>query len=79
MNLLKINDYLTKGMIGVFASVFLFSLLTLLMPIIGYLVVVLLIILFLLAFICLITSTILFVIDVNEKIDNFFKYYKDEE
>ncbi len=76
MTLSKINDYLTKGMIGTFVSILPLSLLTLLIPVIGYVVAVLLMLLFLITITNLIVATILLAQQINSMMDNFFKQYE---
>lgn len=79
MNFEKINDLLTKGVIGTFLSVFLFSLLTLLIPIFSYLVGILVILLGIITGVNLIITTILFIKQINEMIDKLAEQYEREQ
>lgn len=78
MNLQRLNNFLTNGMIGVFASIFPLSILTLLFPIFGYVVAFALVLLAAITAINFVATTIALVIQINEMVSNFFKYYESE-
>jgi hypothetical protein len=79
MNLLKINDFLTKGMIGIFVSIIPLTLITILLPVVGYAVAILMMLLFVVTFANLVIATILIVMQMNELIENFFKNYEQKQ
>lgn len=78
MNLQRLNTILTNGMIGVFISIIPLSLLTLFFSIFEYLLVFALVLLGIIIVINLVVTTITFVIQINEMMDNFFKHYESK-
>ena len=79
MSLQRLNDFLTKGMIGVFASILPFSLLTLLLPALGYVVAFLLIVLMIVTAANVVVTTIAFVKQIIELLDGLQKTYEQYE
>jgi ABC-type proline/glycine betaine transport system permease subunit len=77
-HLSTINEKLTKGMVGIFLSIIPLSLLTLLLPVIGYALAITLILLMLVTAATIVTTTILFVQQINQLMENFFKHYEQE-
>lgn len=76
MNLQKLNEILTKGMIGIFASIFPFILLTLLFPILSYVIMFQLIILMIVTALNFVLTTYLLIIQINGIIEVLFKQYE---
>jgi len=79
MNLQKLNNVLTTGMIGTFITIIPISILSIVFPIINYVLAALLILLMLLTALSTIAVTVWFIVDMNKMIDNFFKYYESTE
>lgn len=76
MNLLKINEILTKAMIGTFVSIVAFTFLALALPILVYVVAVLLLLLLGTVILNSVVSGILMAQEINKMIDQFFKQYE---
>jgi ABC-type transport system involved in cytochrome bd biosynthesis fused ATPase/permease subunit len=79
MNLQRLNDFFVKGMIGVFASILPFSLLTLAFPILGYLVAFLLIVLMIVTGVAFVLSSILLVKQMVSILDSLQKQYEQQQ
>lgn len=79
MNLQRINRLLTDGMIGTFIPVIPLSLLTLLSPFFGYIVVLLMFILAMLIAVNIVVTTIALVIQINEMIDKAVETYDSHQ
>lgn len=76
MNLQKINEFLTKGMIGVFVSIFPFVALTLQFPIFSNIIAFQLILLMVITAVNFVLTTYLLIIQINSIIDSLFKQYE---
>ncbi len=81
MNLNKINEKLNNGMIGLFGSIILLSLLTIILPIVGYILAYALIALMIITFVNFILATYLFVKQINEILEQLIitQYGQGEE
>ncbi len=77
-NLFKINEFLTKGMLAVFTAIVPLVFLTMLIPILGYVVAVLLIILMFNTFLSLFFSAILMGYEITKFVDGFFKLKNEQ-
>jgi hypothetical protein len=76
MNLLKINEILTKAMLGIFVSVVAFCFFALAIPALAYAVAVLLYILLGITIVNSALSTWLIVQQMNKMIEEFFKQHE---
>jgi len=81
MNLKKINEKLNNGMIGLFGSIILLSLLTIILPILGYVLAYTIIALMIVTFVNFILSTYLFVKQINDILEQLIisQYGQGEE
>ena len=81
MNLKKINEKLNNGMIGLFGSIILLTLLTLILPILGYVLAYALIALMIITFVNFILATYLFVKQINDILEQLIitQYGQGEE
>ena len=78
MNLQRLNDFLIKGMIGVFASILPFCLLTLLFPIFSYMITIVLIVLMVVTAACTVLTTYLLVKQIIEILNNLQNAYEQQ-
>lgn len=78
MNLQKINDNLTKVMIGIFLSIMTLTLIAIILPVLGYVIVVLMYLLMITTLINLGLSTYLMIQQINKMIENFFRNYEQQ-
>lgn len=78
MNLQRLNNFLTKGMVGIFLSIIPFTLLALLFPIYSYMIAFQLIVLMIITGICTVLTTYLLIKQINEIIDSLFKQYEQK-
>lgn len=78
MNLQRLNNFLTKGMIGVFASILPFSILSLVFPIVAYLLSVILIVLMILTVGNFVLTTYLFIKQIINILNFFQKQYEQQ-
>jgi len=81
MNLKKINEKLNNGMIGLFGSIIFLSLLTIILPIVGYILAYALIALMIITFVNFILATYLFVKQINDILEQLIisQYGQGEE
>jgi hypothetical protein len=81
MNLKKINEFLNKGMIGLFGSIILLSLVTIILPIFAYVLAYAIIVLMIVTFVNFILATYLFMKQINEIIEQLIisQYEQGEE
>jgi len=80
MTLQRLNNYLTKGMIGILISLIPLLILTVVSStIFGYVFGIMLCILMFVTAVNFITATILLAIDFNKLIDAFIKQYESEK
>lgn len=78
MSLQRLNKILRIGMIGNFILVFLFSLLTLVVPAISMFLAILIITLMIITLLNFVITTIWLISDINIMMDNYLKYNKYE-
>jgi hypothetical protein len=78
MNLQRLNDFLTKGMIGVFISIIPFSLLTLMFPIFSYMIIIQMIVLLIVAGVNFLLTTYLLVKQIVGILDILQKQYEQQ-
>jgi hypothetical protein len=76
MNLKKINENLTKAMIGTFVSFIALCIVTLFIPIVAYLVVGILYMLMIVTFTNFMFTTYLFIMQMNKMIEDFLESYE---